>query len=242
MKLNNNVLLIGGAAIAAGAYIIYTKSKENKDVLNAELDAAQKAAADAEAKAAAAAAAQAAAGRAAANGLENPNSYVSKVYRIQLYLGVKPDTIVGANTNKALVAKFGTKYTTINSSNVDAILKDIDAANTAASNMQQTNTTTSAKEAVIKFAKDFENTMSDSSNIAELMQDFKAPIYKYDVRTKKDISLGKTLQFKKGEKFRKTLYKKITAKGDDGYIFYVDTYSGKKYMFDPKFFSVKKYS
>ena len=40
MKINNNVLLIGGAAIVAGAYMIYKKSK-NK-VVTTELDIAKK--------------------------------------------------------------------------------------------------------------------------------------------------------------------------------------------------------
>jgi hypothetical protein len=241
MKINSNVLLIGGAAIAAGAYLVYKKTKENKEKSSSELDAAQKAILDAETKAAAAIQAAADAEKQKANSLENPNSYASKVAKIQLYLGVKPDGIVGGNTIKALVTQMSTKFTEINASNVDAILNEINLRRTAASQMSTKTTTTSSKEAVIKFAKDFENTMSNSANIAELMKDFKAPIYTYDVRTKKDISLGKTLQFKKGEKFRNTFNRKIIAKGDDGYIFVYDSFSGKKYMFDPKFFSVKKY-
>jgi len=241
MKLNNNVLFIGGAAIAAGAYLIYTKSKEKKDVLNAELDAAQKAAADAEAKAAAAAAAQVAAGKAAANGLENPNSYMSKVAKVQLYIGVKPDGIVGKNTISALVTMMGSKFDTINSSNVDAILTEINARRKSASDLSQTTTTNTAKTGVIAYAKDFAKTMSDSSYVAELMKDFKAPIYSYDEFTKKYKSLGTNLQFNKGEKFGNRVGKKITAKGDDGYIFVAAPYGGKLYMFDPKFFLVKKY-
>jgi len=240
MKLNNNVLLIGGAAIAAGAYIIYTKSKEKKDVLNAELDAAQKAAADAEAKAAAAAAAQVAAGKAAANGLENPNSYMSKVAKVQLYIGVKPDGIVGANTIKALVTMMGSKFDTINSSNVDAILTEINTRRKSASDLSKTTTTNTVKAGLIKYAKDFVNATNVSTNYAELMKDHNAPLYAYDTFKKVYVPMGKSQMFYKGNKFGKRMGIELVAKGDDGYVF-IKAYNGGLYLVDPKYFTVKAY-
>jgi len=239
MKLNNNVLLIGGAAIAAGAYMIYTKSKEKKDQLSDELDAAKKAAADAELKAAAAKQAAIDAKKESLNSLENPNSYASKVYTIQLYLGVKPDTIVGANTNKALVTKFP-KYATITSSNVDAILKDIETAKTAASQMSQNKVTTDAKQSAIDYARKFTAYMKATKNVyAELTADFKAPILEFDNFTKNYKLTGYVYQFKKGERFGQEVGKYIFYANDGGYIYVSKDGTKDIYKIDPKFFTTK---
>jgi hypothetical protein len=103
MKLNNNVLLIGGAAIAAGAYMIYKKSKEAKSALTTELDIAKKQMIEqseiikAEKKAAI---------KEATNSLQNPNSVKSKIALIQRSIGVNPDGIVGAQTLNKLKTFF----------------------------------------------------------------------------------------------------------------------------------------
>jgi hypothetical protein len=240
MKLNNNVLLIGGAAIAAGAYMIYTKSKEKKDQLSDELDAAKKAAADAELKAAAAKQAAINAKKESLNSLENPNSYASKVAKVQLYLGVKPDGIVGKNTISALVTMMGSKFDTINSSNVDAILTEINARRKSASDLSQQTTTNTAKAGLIKYAKDFVNVANASTNYAELMKDHNAPLYAYDTFKKIYFPMGESKMFYKGNKFGKKVGVELVAKGDDGYVF-IRTYSGGLYLVDPKYFTVKAY-
>jgi hypothetical protein len=235
MKLNNNVLLIGGAAIAAGAYMIYKKSKEKKEQSSNELDAAKKAAADAELKAAAAKQAAIDAKKESLNSLENPNSYASKVYTIQLYLGVKPDTIVGANTNKALVTKFP-KYATITSSNVDAILKDIETAKTAASQMAQNKVTSDAQQKVIDYAKNYVTALKNTNFYAELTADFKAPILNYDAFTKTYKLTGKVYQFDKGDKFGAGANFPLYYLNDGGYVYASKNDSRDYYKIDPKFF------
>ena len=235
MKLNNNVLLIGTAAIAAGAYMIYKKSKEAKKELSSELDAAKKAEADALAKAAAAKAAQVAAAKAAANSLENPNSYASKVAKIQLYLGVASDGKVGPNTNKALVAKFP-KYSTITSSNVDAILKDIETAKTAASQMAQNKVTSDAQQKVIDYAKNYATALKNTNFYAELTADFRAPILNYDAFTKTYKLTGEYEQFDKGDKFGAGANFPLYYLNDGGYVYASKNDSRDYYKIDPKFF------
>jgi peptidoglycan hydrolase-like protein with peptidoglycan-binding domain len=102
MKLNNNVLLIGGAAIVAGAYLVYKKSKQAKSVTT-ELDIAKKQMIEqseiikAEKKAAI---------KEATNSLQNPNSVKSKIALIQRSIGVNPDGIVGPQTLNKLKTFF----------------------------------------------------------------------------------------------------------------------------------------
>jgi LPXTG-motif cell wall-anchored protein len=101
MKINNNVLLIGGAAVVAGAYLIYKKSK-NKSVTT-ELDIAKKQMIEqseivkAEKKAAI---------KETANSLQNPNSIKSKIAVIQRSIGVNPDGIIGPQTLNKLKTFF----------------------------------------------------------------------------------------------------------------------------------------
>lgn len=101
MKINNNVLLIGGAAVVAGAYMIYKKSK-NK-VVTTELDIAKKQMIEqseiikAEKKAAI---------KETANSLQNPNSIKSKIAVIQRSIGVNPDGIIGPQTLNKLKTFF----------------------------------------------------------------------------------------------------------------------------------------
>jgi murein L,D-transpeptidase YcbB/YkuD len=102
MKLNNT-LIIGGAAIIAGAYLVYKKTKSNKDAMNSELDIAKKQALEAEAVAKAAVKS---ATLAKANSLQNPNSIKSKIAVIQRSIGVNPDGIVGPQTLKQLKTQF----------------------------------------------------------------------------------------------------------------------------------------
>jgi hypothetical protein len=242
MKLNNNVLLIGTAAIAAGAYMIYKKSKEAKKELSSELDAAKKAEADALAKAAAAKAAQVAAAKAAANSLENPNSYASKVAKVQLYLGVASDGKVGANTNKALVAKFP-KYATITSSNVDAILADIETAKTAANQMAQNKVTTDAKQKLIDYAKNFAIAANKEGMIAETIREHNAPQHRWDTYSKRWIPTGEYKFFRKGTEAGKSLFMEIIPRGSDGYVLFQFGFNKENYyLIDPKYFIVRPFN
>jgi murein L,D-transpeptidase YcbB/YkuD len=103
MKLNNNTLIIGGAAIIAGAYLVYKKTKSRKDAMTTELDIAKKQALEAEAIAKAAVKS---ATLSKANSLQNPNSAKSKIAVIQRAIGVNPDGIVGPQTLKQLKTQF----------------------------------------------------------------------------------------------------------------------------------------
>jgi hypothetical protein len=102
MKLNNNVLLIGGAAIVAGAYLVYKKSKQAKSVTT-ELDIAKKQMIE---QAEIIKAEKKAAIKETTNSLQNPNSVKSKIALIQRSIGVNPDGIVGPQTLNKLKTFF----------------------------------------------------------------------------------------------------------------------------------------
>lgn len=116
----NTTLILSTVLVGAGAYLIYNRSRKAKaGVSNEELEAKMKAEAEEAARAAARESA-----KNQYNSLENPNSYKSKVARVQAFLGVAIDGIVGPQTLGALRLRLP-KYQTINSSNIDFILGDI---------------------------------------------------------------------------------------------------------------------
>jgi murein L,D-transpeptidase YcbB/YkuD len=116
----NTTLILSTVLVGAGAFLIYNRSrKAKKGVSVDEIEAKQKTDSEIAAEAAAREAA-----RNKYNSLENPNSYKSKVARVQAFLGVAIDGIVGPQTLGALKQKLP-KYQTINSSNIDFILGDI---------------------------------------------------------------------------------------------------------------------
>lgn len=119
MKSSKLLIAVGAAALAGYAFV--TIKKQKRAITDAEIKAKQ----DAEAAAKAIAQAKADA-KSRVNSLLNKNSYASKVAKVQLFLGVTPDGIVGKNTLLALKEKMP-KYTKITSTNIDAILYDINS-------------------------------------------------------------------------------------------------------------------
>jgi hypothetical protein len=234
--MNKNYLILGSVAlVGAGAYFVYKKSKENEDVNKTAEDILAKQKEAQEENALRIIAEQK---HQSSIDLQNKNSFNAKVYKVQLYLGVKPDTIIGANTIKALATKFGGKFDTINTGNIDAILTEINSRNKSASDLAQKNTANSVQAGLIKYAKDFVASANNLSNYAELMKDHSAPLYAYDTFKRKFVPMGKSQKFYKGNKFGKRAGLEFVVKGDDGYVF-VQTYNGSLYMFDPKYFTVK---
>jgi murein L,D-transpeptidase YcbB/YkuD len=123
MKLNNNALLIGGAAVVAGAYLVYKTSKANKSAMTTELDIIKKQVIDAQAKAKAA---EINAAKIKVNSLENPTSTKSKIAVIQRSIGVNPDGIVGTQTLKQLKVQFP-MLVNLTSANIERIYNYVKA-------------------------------------------------------------------------------------------------------------------
>jgi peptidoglycan hydrolase-like protein with peptidoglycan-binding domain len=117
----NTTLILSTVLIGAGAYIIYSRNrkKANSGTTEDAIKDKQKEEAD---KAARDAARDAA--REQYNSLQNPNSYKSKVARVQGFLGVAIDGIVGPQTLGALKKKFP-QFQFMNSTNIDAIIAAI---------------------------------------------------------------------------------------------------------------------
>jgi peptidoglycan hydrolase-like protein with peptidoglycan-binding domain len=127
----NTTLILSTVLIGAGAFIIYIRNrkKANSGTTEDAIKDKQKEEAD---KAARDAARDTA--REQYNSLQNPNSYKSKVARVQGFLGVAIDGIVGPQTLGALKKKFP-QFQFMNSTNIDAII----AAIFGAQNLQYFN-------------------------------------------------------------------------------------------------------
>jgi peptidoglycan hydrolase-like protein with peptidoglycan-binding domain len=117
----NTTLILSTVLIGAGAYIIYSRNrkKANSETTEDAIKQKQKEEADKAAKDAARDTA-----REQYNSLQNPNSYKSKVARVQGFLGVAIDGIVGPQTLGALKKKFP-QFQFMNSTNIDAIIAAI---------------------------------------------------------------------------------------------------------------------
>jgi len=117
----NTTLILSTVLIGAGAYIIYSRNRKKANSKTSEeaLRERQKEEADKAAKEAARNAA-----REQYNSLQNPNSYKSKVARVQGFLGVAIDGIVGPQTLGALKQKFP-QFQFMNSTNIDSIIAAI---------------------------------------------------------------------------------------------------------------------
>jgi murein L,D-transpeptidase YcbB/YkuD len=117
----NTTLILSTVLIGAGAFIIYSRNrkKSNSSTTEDAIKDKQKEEADKAAKDAARDTA-----REQYNSLQNPNSYKSKVARVQGFLGVAIDGIVGPQTLGALKKKFP-QFQFMNSTNIDAIIAAI---------------------------------------------------------------------------------------------------------------------
>ena len=117
----NTTLILSTVLIGAGAYIIYSRNRKKANsgttedaIKDKQKEEAEKAAKDAARDTA----------REQYNSLQNPNSYKSKVARVQGFLGVAIDGIVGPQTLGALKKKFP-QFQFMNSTNIDAIIAAI---------------------------------------------------------------------------------------------------------------------
>jgi hypothetical protein len=117
----NTTLILSTVLIGAGAFIIYSRNRKSKKESTTEegIKDKQKEKADKAAKDAARDTA-----REQYNSLQNPNSFKSKVARVQGFLGVAIDGIVGPQTLGALKRKFP-QFQFMNSTNIDAIIAAI---------------------------------------------------------------------------------------------------------------------
>jgi murein L,D-transpeptidase YcbB/YkuD len=127
----NTTLILSTVLIGAGAYIIYSRNRKKANSGTTEDAIKQKQKEEAEQAAKDAARDTA---REQYNSLQNPNSYKSKVARVQGFLGVAIDGIVGPQTLGALKKKFP-QFQFMNSTNIDAII----AAIFGAQNLQYFN-------------------------------------------------------------------------------------------------------
>jgi hypothetical protein len=121
MIKKNTTLILSTVLIGAGAFIIYSRNRKKSNSSTTEEGIKEKQKEEEKAKAEAKERQDA---EAQWNSLQNPHSYKSKVARVQGFLGVAIDGIVGPQTLGALRNKFP-QFPTMNPNNIDAIIAAI---------------------------------------------------------------------------------------------------------------------
>ena len=225
----NTTLILSTVLVGAGAFLIYNRSRKDKEEtteagIKAKQEADEIAAAKAEAERKA---------REKANSLENPNSFASLVAKIQLYLGVTPDGKVGPNTLTALMKKFP-KYTTISTSNVNLIIADIEADKKSAENLEANKPSTAALQEKKALAYKLADLTKGTVYFAELVNNIVAKQYQFDVLTGSYRYMNKTKAFTKGRTFGQGSLK---DRGNGEILIAEGTY---RYATDPSNFIIKK--
>jgi hypothetical protein len=225
----NYTLILSTVLVGAGAFLIYNRSRKDKEEATEEgIKAKQEADAIAAAKAEAERLA-----KAKANSLENPNSFASLVAKIQLYLGTTPDGKVGPNTIMALTKKFP-KYTTITTSNVNAILADIEANKKSAENLEANKTSTATLQEKKALAYKLADLTKGTLYYAELVNNITAKQYQYDVLTGSYRYMNQTKAFSKGSRAKQGALK------DRGNGEILIAEGNFRYATDPSNFIIKK--
>jgi hypothetical protein len=225
----NYTLILSTVLVGAGAFLIYNRSRKDKEETT---EAGIKAKQEADAIAAAKAEAERIA-KAKANSLENPNSFASLVAKIQLYLGTTPDGKVGPNTIMALTKKFP-KYTTITTSNVNAILADIEANKKSAENLEANKTSTATLQEKKVLAYKLADLTKGTVYFAELVNNISAKQYQFDVLTGSYRYMNKTKAFSKGRTFGQGA---LRDRGNGEILIAEGTF---RYATDPSNFIIKK--
>jgi hypothetical protein len=225
----NYTLILSTVLVGAGAFLIYNKNRKDKEEateegIKAKQEAEEKAKAEAEAKRLA---------KEKENSLENPNSFASKVATIQLYLGVTPDTKVGPNTIMALTKKFP-KYTSITTSNVNAILADIEANKKSAENLEANKTSTAALQAKKALAYKLADLTKGNEYFAELVTNITAKQYQFDILSGSYKYMNQTKSFLKGTRFLRGALK---DRGNGEILIAEGSF---RYATDPNNFIIKK--
>lgn len=226
----NTTLILSTVLVGAGAFLIYNRNRkqDEKETTEAGIKAKQEADALAAAKAE-----EERKAREKANSLENPNSFVSKVAKIQLYLGVSPIGVVGPQTKMALSKKFP-KYTTITSANVDLILADIEADKKSAENLEANKTSTAALQAKKALAYKLADLTKGNEYFAELINNITAKQYQWDVLTNSYKYMNKTKTFSRGSRYLRGALK------DRGNGEILIAEGNFRYATDPNNFIIKK--
>ena len=198
----NSTLIVSAVLIGAGAYLIYNKSKKRKEdtqktqdesaqqKIKEEQEATERRKKEVE---------RMRTEKQKSESLENPNSYVSKVAKIQSYLGVTPDGKVGKNTYAALTKKFP-QYTFINSGNVDLILADIESNKKSSSDLSSQTTSTSNLQQKKQLAYRLAD-LSSKNYYAKLINNIDAKLYVYDNLTNSYKYMNESKKFIKGQTF-----------------------------------------
>jgi hypothetical protein len=241
----NSTLIVSAVLIGAGAYLIYNKSKKRKedtqkaaeDLKKTQEESAQQKIKEEQ---------QATERRKKevermrtekqkSESLENPNSYVSKVAKIQSYLGVTPDGKVGKNTYAALTKKFP-QYTFINSGNVDLILADIESNKKSASDLSSQKTSQTTQDKNILLGARLIKLLNEGKYNAQLIKDINPYLYIYDKLTNDYKFMNVQKKFSKGTIFRQTIFGGKLNNGPRGTIHIIE--GENQYQTDPNNFII----
>jgi len=241
----NSTLIVSAVLIGAGAYLIYNKSKKAQEDKQKAQDDKQKAQ-DESAQQKIKEEQEATERRRKeverkrtekekSESLENPNSFASKVAKIQLYLAVTPTGKVSKDTYAKLTKKFP-QYTFINSSNVDLILADIEANIKSSSDLSKQTTAKSTQDKNMLLGTRLIKLLNEGNSNAQLIKDINPYLYIYDNLTNDYKFMNVQKKFSKGTIFRQTILGGKMKNGPRGTVHIVE--GDNQYQTDPNNFII----
>ena len=224
-KDNTIVYTIGAVALAGGAYYAYKKGLFDKILGKKPAPLASGTSTTSETNVVNAAQAVINQGEQGFNPRTNPNSFVSKVTKIQLDIGADSDGVVGAQTIRMFTAKYGLDKGTITPQNIDYYLNQVNTNDTLASRQAKAQKATEAIKKAASLATSaaqkvsaMKTAFNAGANKFILVSDFNAPQKIFNAVNNSLVPSGKTQTFKKGQITSLFGFQKIIARFDPNSI------------------------
>ena len=157
--------------------------------------------------------------------LTNPNSFQSKVMKIQDDIGARSDGKVGNQTNTMFKAKYGLDKGAITPQNIDYYLNQVNTNDTLASRQAKKERATEALKKAASLATSaaqkvsaMKTAFNAGANKFILVSDFNAPQKIFNAVNNSLVPSGKTQTFKKGQITSLFGLQKIIARFDPNSI------------------------
>lgn len=206
MKKDNTIYYtIGAVALAGGAYYAYKKGLFNKFLGKKPsplTNGTSTTSATSELNRAQAIVNQ---GEQSFNPLTNPNSFASKVSKIQQNIGADPDGKVGNQTNTMFRAKYGLDKGDITPANIDYYLNRVNTNDTLASRQAKAEKAAQALKAAASVATSaaqklaaFKTAFQAGAKRFSLVTAYNAPVKLYNAAGGGLVDTGKTKNFPAG--------------------------------------------
>ena len=204
-KDNTIVYTIGAVALAGGAYYAYKKGLFDKILGKKTAPIASGTSTTSETNVVNKAQAVINQGAESFNPLTNPNSFASKVSKIQQNIGADADGIVGAQTLRLFKAKYGLDKGDIAPQTIDYYLNQVNTNDTLASRQAKAEKAAQALKAAASVATStaqklaaFKTAFQAGAKKFSLVTAYNAPVKLYNAAGGGLVDTGKTKNFSAG--------------------------------------------